>query len=304
LTNEVQQTPLVPDVLGAGMAADRLPSLESMPTPVWRGVTPPRVRGYDLRFQLTHGVHPFVPPASNPALETCPVPLVTSSASFDATLAMVAERKLPPPHRIRTEEFLAAMDYHFPLPEGSAVGIRTAMGPSPFGTQGSSLLQVAAQAKTLPRAGQGARHLVAILDASASMRWENRWETMRLGLHKFVEQMAPADRLSLVLMGEKAEIVAQRQSPADALKALDALTDQPSARAVNVVDAVEMANEAITRGPSLAAGHIVLFTDGRLQLNEPVNQRIESVVQAVVNQGHRFELTCARTEQLMRSSIV
>jgi hypothetical protein len=296
LSNEGEQNALVPDVLGAGMAADRLPSLESMPTPVWRGMTPPRVRGYDLRFQLTHGVHPFVSPAANPALETCPVPLVTSSSSFDATLAMVAERKLPAPHRIRTEEFLAAMDYGFPLPEDSAIGIRTAIGPSPFGTQGSSLLQVAAQAKALPRVEQGARHVVAILDTSASMRWENRWETARLGLRKFVEQMAPADRLSLVLMGEKAEILAEQQSPADALQALDALSRQPSARAVNVVDAVEMANEAIHRGPSPTAGQIVLLTDGRVQLNEPVNQRIESVVKAVVNQGHRFEVLDLRED--------
>jgi Ca-activated chloride channel family protein len=290
LPNDVDREPFLPDVLAAGMVADHLPPLESMPTPAWRGVTPPRVRGYDLRFQLTHGVHPFASPSANPALETCPVPLVTSSASFDATLAMVAERKLPPPHRIRTEEFLAAMDYGFPLPDSSAVGIRTALGPSPFGMQGSSLMQVAAQGKAVPRDAKGAWHVVAILDMSASMRWENRWETARLGLRKFVDQMAPADRLSIVLMGEKAEIVAERQSAVDALRALEALPHQPSARALNVVDAVEMANEAIVRRASQVAGRIVLLTDGQVQLNEPVNQRIESVVQAVVNQGHRFEV--------------
>ncbi|MEX2138618.1 MAG: VWA domain-containing protein [Pirellulales bacterium] len=303
LTNDLGRDPLLPDVLAAGVAPDRLPPLESMPTPMWRGVTPPRVRGYDLRFQLTHGVHPFASPAANPALETCPVPLVTSSASFDATVALVAEQRLPPPHRIRTEEFLAAMDYGFPLPEGSALGIRTAIGPSPFGTSGSSLLQVAAQGKALSRGVKGAWHVVAILDTSASMRWENRWETARLGLRKLIERMTPADRVSIVLMGDKAEIVAERQSPAEALRALEALPDQPSARAVNVVDAVEMANEAAVRGAAQAAGRVVLLTDGQVQLNEPVNLRIESVVQAVVNQGHRFEVLDLREDGTIDSEL-
>jgi Ca-activated chloride channel family protein len=266
-----------------------------MPTPLWRGLSPPRVRGYDLMFQLRHGVHPFVSPAANPALETCPVPLVTSSTSFDIALALSAQKKLLPPNRIRTEEFLAAIEYGFAPPGDSAVGIRTAIGPSPFGTAGSSLLQVAAQAKALSRASEGPWHVAAILDMSASMRWEDRWQTARLGLRKFIEQMAPTDRISIVLMAEKAEIVAELQSPADALVALESLPNEPVARAINVVDAVEMANEAVGRGPS-QAGRIVLITDGHVQLNEPVNQRIESVVQAVVNQGRRFEVLDLREE--------
>jgi Ca-activated chloride channel family protein len=261
------------------------------------------VRGYDLMFQLRYGVHPFVSPSAHSALETCPVPLVTTSDSFDTALALAAERKLPPPNRIRTEEFLAAMDYGFAPPEGSTIGIRTAIGPSPFGAAGSSLLQVAAQAKDLPRATKRPWHVVAILDASASMRWENRWQTARLGLRKFVEQLGPADRLSIVLMADKAEIVAERQSPADALNALEALSNEPSARVVNVVDAVEMANEALVRGPSQDVGRIVLLTDGQLQLNEPVNQRIESVVQAVVGQGHRFEVLDIREDETIDAEL-
>jgi Ca-activated chloride channel family protein len=294
--SDADQEPL-PDVLASGLVPDRLPQLESMPTPEWSGVSPPRVRGYDLMFQLRYGVHPFVPPSAHSTLETSPVPLVTTSDSFDTALAMVAERKLPPPNRIRTEEFLAAMDYRFPPPEDSTVGIRTAMSPSPFGAAGTSLLQVAAQAKTLSRATKGPWHVVAILDTSASMRWEDRWQTAQLGLRKFIEQMGPADRLSIVVMADKAQIVAELQSPADAVQALAVLPKEPSARTVNVVDAVEMANEAVVRGLSQGVGRIVLLTDGQLQLNEPVNQRIESVVQAVVNQGHRFEVLDLRADE-------
>jgi hypothetical protein len=108
-------------VLGAGVGSDSLPPLESLPPPIWRGVTPPHDIGYDWMLQVRHRVHPFVSPARQTLAESA-VPLVTSTESFDEALRLTADRALPPPHRIRSEEFLAAMDYGFSPPENAGFG--------------------------------------------------------------------------------------------------------------------------------------------------------------------------------------
>jgi Ca-activated chloride channel family protein len=282
--------------LGAGVSNDPLPRLESLPAPVWRGLTPPRDRGYDLMFQLKHGVHPFVSPAASPALVASSVPVVTSTDSFDEIADLVAHRSLPPAHKVRTEEFLAAMDYGFARPEHDALGIRTALGPSAFGMPGSAMLQVAAQAKDLTDQHQPA-HLILIIDTSASMLWEGRWNRVRQGIHGYIEHMGPDDRLSLVAVGEKASVLTTAQSKVEALKSLELLPAQPSARAVNVVDGLDMAGEVVTRAGSGLPTGIALLTDGMLQLAEPMNERFESAVQKATGNGQRFEVLDVRQEE-------
>jgi Ca-activated chloride channel homolog len=290
------------NVLGANIGIDRLPPLESLPPPVWRGVTPPRDIGYDWRFQFKYNVHPLVPPA-RPALVDCPVPLVTSTDSFDEALRLTAQRKLPPPDKIRPEEFLAAMDYGFSPPEGSPLAVRTAVGPSPWVATGSSLLQVAAQARVLSRDRDSQSHIIVVLDASATMGWERRWQNVLAGLRQYVERMQPADRLTLIVMGENAEIVAERKAPAEALVALDALPAQPAAKMVNLLDALRLATGAADRGLSDGPGRIVLLTDGGLGLEQRSLEQIDTVFKSSLGDAGRFEVFDVRQEETIDAEL-
>jgi hypothetical protein len=290
------------NILGANVGNDRLPPLESLPPPVWRGVTPPRDIGYDLLFQLRHGVHPLVSPARQ-TLVDCPVPLVTSTNSFEEALRLTAERKLPPAHKIRPEEFLAAMDYGFSPPEGSPVAVRTAVGPSPWVATGSNLLQVAAQARLLSRDRDSRSHIIVLLDASATMGWERRWQNALAGLRQYVERMQPADRLTLIVMGERAEIVAERKASQEAVVAIDALPAQPSAKMAGVIDALRLAAGAADRGLSAGPGRIVLLTDGGLGLEQRALEQIETIFSGSLSDADRFEVFDIRQEETIDAEL-
>ncbi len=111
------------------------------------GIPGPRVQQYDVPFELRHaGAHPFAVPAANKALLESRVPIWTGTASFEEACRLAHKRTLPAASSIHTEDFLAAMDYGFPPPTESPIGIRAAAGPSPFGPTGMSLLQIGVQA--------------------------------------------------------------------------------------------------------------------------------------------------------------
>ncbi len=253
---------------------ESLPPLRSLAEPTWRGVTPPRERGYDFSFQLKHGVHPFVSPSVNPVLATAQVPLITSTASFDGAWRSVQDGKLPQAFKIRPEEFLAAMDYAFARPEGRPVAIRTAAGASPWNGSGVSLLQVAAQAGELPRDGKQA-HSILVLDASASMQWESRWDNALRGIAEFAKRLGPNDRLSLILAADKPEIGFETETPDAAGRALQKLFDRRPARTSNVAVAIQKAVElARTANVSAARIQFVLLTDGIAPLDVAANQAL------------------------------
>jgi len=125
--------------------SDGLPSLFSAPSLKAGGMEAPIVRGFDRSFLLKYGVNPIVVPGVSRQLATCRVPLSTSRASFEEAVHAVKRKHLPSPDTIREEEFLAAMDYHFPLPTPGDLAIRTAAGPSWFvgpRSLGAKLIQV------------------------------------------------------------------------------------------------------------------------------------------------------------------
>jgi hypothetical protein len=286
-------------IVAAPVTETKLPPLDSMPEPVWRGIAPPRVPGYDLMFQLRHGVHPIVSPAANAELAVCPVPLVTSSASFDLALRSTQAQTLLPAHKIRTEEFLAAMDYGFALPENRRLVIRTAAGPSPWRGPGLSLLQVAAQAGLVSQSGDRPSHLTIVLDASASMRWESRWETALDGLAEFLDRMQSQDRLSLVILSEKPELLAERQSRDEARRTIQSLRDRTPAISVNIVDGLVTATENARRNrrDRETSSGIVLITDGLVPLDNETQQRVEQLLHAAAEDGHRIEILDVRQEE-------
>ena len=60
-------------------------------------------------------------------------------SSYELSCRLVDAGQLPPPSLVHTEDFLAAMDYGFPLPTSGPVGIRTAGWASTLGTGGHEL---------------------------------------------------------------------------------------------------------------------------------------------------------------------
>jgi hypothetical protein len=122
-----------------------------------RGITPPLFDPELILFQMTKGAHPFQDPSAHKPLETSTVPLIATTASYDWAARLVADmaasgaadrRALEAAlaGQVRTEEFLAAIDYRVAPADDGTLALRTFGGPSPWGEPGYRMLQVVATA--------------------------------------------------------------------------------------------------------------------------------------------------------------
>jgi Ca-activated chloride channel homolog len=195
------------ELFGAQRAEDNFTGLETVRAPAPRGIELPMAPGYNRAEFFKLGVHPPVNPAADS--EVSSVPVSTSTAAFDLAERLVRESRLPDSDEVRTEDFLAALEYNFPKPKEDAVRLLAAAGPSVFGERLNQvmpprLLQVAAQAGPAKRRVSPATHLTVAIDVSADMRWNGRLEMAQRALSRMLEHLGPRDRLSLVAFHEEA----------------------------------------------------------------------------------------------------
>ena len=266
-------------------------SWDSLPEPLLRptalvphGLDWPVEAGSNRPFLQRYGFHPFVSPAASLRLQSCSVPLATDPSSYELARRYMERNEWPPADRIRTEDFLAAVDYGFPKPgRNQGLGLTVAGGPSPISGEEFCLLQVGVQARQLDPGQQTDRawhpplHLVLLIDTSTSMRWGSRMEIIRRALRDLPGIVGPQDRLSLVTFNQAAHVLvedlghdgmSQFTAAADALSAEGATNIESGLR-----EAFGVARPA--RGQGRPAVRVVLLTDGLLDLEPAAEQKID-----------------------------
>ncbi len=306
------------DPLGSGDGFSELPDLDEVAIPASRGMTPPIVAEYDLLFQLKYGQHPIISPGANPVLRTVQTPLVTSSAPWRRIASLVAEGRLPSPGDVRTEDFLAALDYHFPPAPEAGLAIETAAGPAPLAAEGLSLLQVAVHAGEVKKAPRQATHLTLVVDGSLAMRRSDRWNVLGEVLDRLVEQMQPRDRLTVIAFSEESQTVIDAESPEELLRegsgrltrAIEAVEGRPAAnlaagvqwasrwisraaeaaqaRPANVsapANAADPANAVDLANAAAPARRMVIISGGRVDSGEHFAEQVQSRLTELVDAG-------------------
>lgn len=260
---------------------DNMPELPTRPTsPVPRGLDWPLVKGANRPLLIEKGFHPFVSPAANSALQSCAVPLAVEPSSYELTRRYLEQNELPPANRVRTEEFLAAVDYNFPKPTSRGLGLTVAGGPSPICGEGFSLLQIGVQAWQGDDMRHAPMHLVLLIDTSTSMRWGSRMEIVRRALAGLPELVGPDDRLSLVTFNQAAHVLVEdlghREMP-QFRAASDSLAAEGSTNFVGGLrEACSLARESL--GPGRPAVRMLLLTDGLLDLDPATAEKVEKQV--------------------------
>ncbi|HXT60040.1 MAG TPA: von Willebrand factor type A domain-containing protein [Pirellulales bacterium] len=129
------------------------------------GAAVPDQAGFDRSFLSRTGVFPRVDPRRHPVSRP---PLTTKSTSYDLARQCLAEGRLPNSDEIRTEDFLAAVDYGLPRPEQSGLTLFVAGCQAPWtisrgaiAGERSWLLQIAVQASDFASADAAAEPDVA-----------------------------------------------------------------------------------------------------------------------------------------------
>ncbi len=258
---------------------DQVAELQPVPRIVARGVMPPLVKEFDRLRLIKDGVHPFVTLRKSTVLESVQVPLATETTSFDMLRRYLSRHRLPPAEEIRPEDFLSAMDYDFPRPARTALGIVTAAGPSVFGTAGRQLLQVAVQATDHITNRTGPTQLIVAVDVSIGLGRRERLDSLRKGLASWFSRLGPDDRVTLLVMHEEPEILIDCAGPEDGERlraALNRLVPYPSCDLTAGLAAV--ANLAGRTDLVLSRQRVVLFIRGLGDMSESNVESLEKLV--------------------------
>ena len=217
----------------------------------------PRVPAYDIAFEMTHGESPFIDPSRAAALAVDHPPLSLRTDSFDSLCeAALRDHGRPSGRRlrrggmpvVRVEDVLAALPSTLrsrlpstlPSTLGNAglsgaglvlsVDAVRSLRPSP----GSLLVEVCATASPLSAAsnaaGSAPLDAMLVLDQSSGPSASLSWQWLCRGLGRVIGQMGAADRLSLVVCGERPRLVALRADAATLTALLPELTREPMAR--------------------------------------------------------------------------
>jgi len=234
----------------------------------------PRMRGYDLAFEMAHGEAPFIDPSLAPSLAVDRPPLSLRSDSFDALLS--SPRSLQRTSRAgstRCEEVLAAIPPVIDLNPAKGADRPTlqltlaGMHSLRSGTP-SDLLEVSITAKPLDREKDPPLNAVLVLDQSTGLANPLVWQWVCGGLEIVVEQMRPADRLTLVLAAERPTLAMVRGDRAE-LKQLCIQLRQKSPSGPSDCDAaVEMAEKLFDSAGDQPRLIVIAQTDSVERLSE------------------------------------
>ena len=245
---EVRAAPAAAAGAGGGDRGGRTGGIRALFLPT-TGRQVPRVPAYDIAFEMTHGESPFIDPSRAAALAVNHPPLSLRTDSFDSLCeAALRDHGRPSGRRlrrggmpvVRVEDVLAALPSTLPSTLGNAglsgaglvlsVDAVRSLRPSP----GSLLVEVCATASPLSAASTAAESApldaMLVLDQSSGPSASLSWQWLCRGLDRVIGQMGAADRLSLVVCGERPRLVALRADAATLTALLPELTREPMAR--------------------------------------------------------------------------
>ena len=245
---EVRAAPAAAAGAGGGDRGGRTGGIRALFLPT-TGRQVPRVPAYDIAFEMTHGESPFIDPSRAAALAVNHPPLSLQTDSFDSLCEAARRDHGRPSGRrlrrggmpvVRVEDVLAALPSTLPSTLGNAglsgaglvlsVDAVRSLRPSP----GSLLVEVCATASPLSAASTAAESApldaMLVLDQSSGPSASLSWQWLCRGLGRVIGQMGAADRLSLVVCGERPRLVALRADAATLTALLPELTREPMAR--------------------------------------------------------------------------
>lgn len=275
--------------------------LWTVPLPAPRGVDPPLVPGFPWGEYRRWGVHPFVAPAAHPALSVSEVPLEVAPSSFELARTYLSRGMLPPREAIRTEEFLAAVDYGYPMPRpGEQLRLGIWAGPSLFRGGQFHMIQLGVQAALLPDGPRPGTSITLVLDCSSSMQWGSRWGLIVQALQLLKGRLSPKDRIHVVVFHHQAFVVAEELSPEDLPELIQVLAHQEPAGSTNAAEGLRHGYALARRyaGKQDRQNRMILLTDGLVAMDPAVSRKIESLVKEATSEGIYLDVVDLGQERL------
>ena len=204
----------------------------------------------------------------NPFFEVARAPLSTFSidvdtASYSNMRRYLRDGQLPPKDAVRIEELINYFSYDYPQPAGDApFSINSEVSACPWNKK-HRLVHIGLQGKRMHKEDLPPANLVFLVDVSGSMNTPDRLPLVKSSLRMLAEQLAPRDRISIVVYAGASGLVLPSTSGdrrGEILAALDALEAGGSTNgAAGIQLAYRVAEENFIRG---GVNRVILATDG------------------------------------------
>ena len=207
--------------------------------------------------------------ASNPIHQVAADPISTFSidvdtASYANVRRFLTDGRLPPKDAVRVEELVNYFDYGYAAPRDAAEPFRayTAVAPSPWAA-GKQIVHIGLQGYDIPHTQRPPLNLVFLIDTSGSMTSEDKLPLAAKAMNILIDQLSPADRVSMVAYAGSAGAVLAPTSGAEKLKmrcALGALhAGGSTAGGEGLALAYALAQQTFRKD---AVNRVILLTDG------------------------------------------
>jgi hypothetical protein len=253
-------------VRGAAVGAPDVASVSGVslerPRDSWRRV--PRVKGFDLAFEMAHGEAPFIDPSISGLASDVP-PLTVATDSFDRLLARRDRRWKGQSRDLRVEHVLAAL----PAPgtgrstDGLRLDVLGVRSLRSVGGVPTLLVEVTATAD----GGAANRELVeATLVLDRSIGGDPlAWTWLCRGLAAVGARMTPRDRLTVVIAGPVPRLAIRRGSASEIAALATELAELPATDVADLDAAIRMAEQesGTNRDRLVIAAHEATAERGR-----------------------------------------
>jgi hypothetical protein len=272
-------------VLGAPIQDD-LPQLVTIQLPQARGVATPLVPGYNRAFLRHTGVHPPILTGLNPALQRSLAPLSVATDSFDEISGLLAAKKRVPAERVRTEDFIAAVEHRLPAPGPGEVSLSAFGSVSPFGPEPTRMLGLGVRAGDASSRLRASTHLVLAVDFSAGLDRSGDWPWVREALVQSVARLGADDRVSLVFYQDDVLMASSPLERKDVTLLGQRLSGARPQGEVDPAIGLEAALDlALAAETPAATRRIAVLTDGHFELAAPHHKRLQLVAEQARRSG-------------------
>ena len=204
----------------------------------------------------------------NPWVEVYDEPTSTFSIDADGGSYSNARRfldndQLPPKDAIRSEEIINYFQYDYPEPQSNhPISLDGEITDCPW-TKGNRLLRIGLKGKHIPREALPPANFVFLIDASGSMKAENKLPLLKESFIMFAETMKPEDRIAIVVYTGNAGVLLESTPGSLKNTIIDAIESLGAGGSTNGAAGIHTAYD-IAEANFIEGGNnrIILGTDG------------------------------------------
>ncbi len=233
---------------------------------------------------------------SNRFLSTQTSPLSTFAADVDTSSyahfrRLVLNGEPVPADAVRIEEMLNYFRYDYAQPENdNPFGVTVEIGECPWNEK-TKLMLIGLQAKEVTKTERPGHNLVFLIDTSGSMYGEDRLDLVKRAFLMLLEELEPADTVSIVAYASQDRVVLEGVPAADKTQIMEAISELEAGGATNgsagISRAYEIASKYYKEG---GVNRILLATDGDLNVGTSSEGELAEMVTEKKKAG--ISLTC------------